>query len=169
MAEEKPAPSTPAISFKRKKSITLSTLKFEVDKPLYVLLAGKLHEGKQRISRSGVVKLDSSGNPRKPPTLVEVIDMTTGEVAQIIAATIINTEISENYPNESYIGLGFSIMKQKRKEGREYDPYEIAEVDIPEKFLPMAAEIKARFASETKSDTPEEPKVSAGSAPPRRR
>lgn len=134
MTETAPAPR----KFKAKKAITLSTLKFVVDKPLHVLILGKLHEGKARVGRSGNVKLDSDGQPRRPPTLVEVLDMDTGEMAQIIAATIIKTELSEAYPNDGYVGLGFEITKQKRKEGREYDPYSIVEVEVPEEFVAVA-------------------------------
>lgn len=125
---------TPARTFKRKKAVTLSTLKFVVDKPLFVQIIGKLHEGKARVGRSGNVKLDSDGNPRKPPTLIEVLDLTTGEMAQLIASTIIKTELGEAYPNDSYVGLAFEITKQKRKEGREYDPYSIIEIELPEEF-----------------------------------
>lgn len=136
-----------APTFKRKKSITLSTLKFVVDKPLYVLILGKLHEGKARVGRSGNVKLDSDGNPRKPPTLVEVIDLQSGEISQIIASTIIKTELTEAYPNDSYLGCSFEIIKQKRKEGREYDPYSIAEVETPDAYIPVANEAKAKASA----------------------
>lgn len=159
MSEEN---KTSVRTFKRKKAVTLSTLKFVVDKPLFVQIIGKLHEGKARVGRSGNVKLDSDGNPRKPPTLIEVLDLTTGEMAQLIASTIIKTELGEAYPNDSYVGLAFEITKQKRKEGREYDPYSIIEIELPEEY-------KSAPAAESKPDETKSPEKNSGEVAPSRR
>lgn len=148
MAEETQNAAEVTKKFKRKRVVTVPTLKFVVDKPLYVKITEKLHEGKQRTGRNGNVKLDSDGNPRKPPTLLGVIDLETGEPAQLIAATIIKTELAEGYPNDTYLGKCFEITKQKRKEGREYDPYQIIEIEdpVPEETVPDKKEDVASAA-----------------------
>lgn len=137
---------TAARQFKRKRSITLTTLKFVVDQPLFVKITGKLHEGKTRVGRNGEVKKDSDGNPRKPPTLIEIVDLTTGEQCQLIAAEVIKSELAEAYPNDGYVGRGFEMCKQKRKEGKQYDPYSIIEIELPDEYKDApaapAAEVK---------------------------
>lgn len=119
-----------ATTFKVKKALTRPTLKFQTDVPLYVKITGPMHLGATR----GKQQLDSEGNPKKPPTVCDVIDLTTGEACQIICAEIIKTELSEAYPKDGYVGLGFALTKQKRKEGKRYDPYSIAEIELPAEY-----------------------------------
>lgn len=117
----------PEIKFKKKRAITLSTIKFEAEKPVYVRITEAMHEGKVRLARGKT----ASDDDKKPPTLCRVTELTTGEETQIILAAVLKTELEEAYPNETYVGLCFEIIKQKRKEGKRYDPYSITEVEDP--------------------------------------
>lgn len=121
--------------FEVKKKLTLPTFKFVVDSPFYALFLGPIHRGTQR----GKPKLRADGTPEEPPMLAHVVNMETGEHGQIMVAEIIKTEITENFPKDGYVGHGFAITKQKRKEGKRYDPYNIDEVDVPEE---LQAEVK---------------------------
>lgn len=132
-----------APKFTRKKRLTKPALKFVVDSPMYVLIMGKIHEGETR----GKAQIDpQTGQPKRPPFVCDVIDLTTGEECTLIAAEIIKTELSASYPNDSYVGHGFEITKQKRKEGKRYDPYDISEIDLPEQFEKAAATVRAKPA-----------------------
>lgn len=147
------APAAP--TFQRKKRLTKPALKFVVDKPMYVLIMGKIHEGEQR----GKAQIDpSTGQAKKPPMVCDVVDLTTGEECSLIAAEIIKTELASSYPNDSYVGHGFEITKQKRKEGKRYDPYDISEIELPEHFQKIAEKVLPK--------SPEAAKPAEAPAPP---
>lgn len=123
-------PINTASRFKRTRAITLPTFKFEQDKALYVKFLAAMHIGRVRLTR-GQTEPDPD---KKPPTLAHVVNIETGEEGQIILAEVLKTELGEAYPNEGYVGRGFEIVKQKRKEGKKYDPYTIAEIELPPEY-----------------------------------
>lgn len=129
---------TTSAPFKRKRAVTLPTIKFEYEKPVYVKIIGEMHEGKARLAR-GQTQPDPD---KKPPTLAHVIDLSTGEETQIILAEVLKSELTDAYPNHGYVGRGFEIIKQKRKEGKKYDPYGICEIELPEQYQDKAADVK---------------------------
>lgn len=143
------------VKFRRKKLLTKAALKLQVDKPVYVLIMSKIHEGSQR----GKAQVDSDGKPKKPPMICDIIDLDTGEDCALICAEIIKTELTETYPNDSYVGKGFEITKQKRKEGKRYDPYGIAEIEVPAEF---ATQVDAAIKSLVSVEEP--PAVSSAPA-----
>ena len=163
--------TTDAPKFRRKKILTLSTFKFEVDKPRYLLVLDKMHIGRKR----GKPRLRPDGTEEEPPTLTHVIDMETGEHGQIMVAEIIKTELTETYPNDGYVGLAFAITKQRRKEGKRYDPFNIEELDVPENLQPAAddaikalkasMEADAKAAKSADAPKPESSEAPAPSAP----
>lgn len=132
--------------FKRKRAVTLPTIKFEYEKPVYVKILGEMHVGKVRLAR-GQTEPDPD---KKPPTLCHVIDLSTGEETQIILAEVLKSELSDAYPNHAYVGKGFEIVKQKRKEGKKYDPYMIAEIELPPEFAGKPDTEKSTETSELK-------------------
>lgn len=111
--------------FARKNLLTRTTFKLEVDKPSYFKLLAPMHVGQRRVARDG------KPSDKEPPTLVNALNLETGEEGQIILAAVLKQEITENYSADSYVGKCFEICKQKRKEGKQYDPYFIAEIEDP--------------------------------------
>lgn len=146
-------PTKTASPFKRKRAITLPTFKFEQDKPLYCKILTPMHEGRVRLAR-GQTELDPD---KKPPTLATVVNLESGELGQIILAEVLKTELSEAYPNNSYVGKGFEITKQKRKEGKRYDPYALAEIEVPEAFAKMTLESSEVPVTPATPDAAKEP------------
>jgi hypothetical protein len=112
---------------KRKKLLTRPVFKLEIDKVRYFKIESPMHIGKDIKSRTPV----DESKKKEPATLCDVTDLTNGELGQLIANTIIKGTLEENYPNESYVGLCFSIMKQKRQEGKQYDKFAIEEIEDP--------------------------------------
>lgn len=137
----------PTMTFKTKKRLTLPAIKFVVGKTQYVKIMGPIHEGKQR----GKVQTDADGKPKKPPMLCDVIDLTSGEHVAMICAEIIKTELAESYPNDAYVGLGFAITKQTRKEGKRYDPYNIEEIELPEQYASAPAAVETLPAAKKRA------------------
>lgn len=150
-------PETAAPTFSIKKKLTLPTFKFIVDVPFYCLFLAPIHRGTQR----GTPKKRPDGTDEEPPMLAHVVNMETGEHGQIMIAEIIRTEITENFKNDSYVGHGFAITKQKRKEGKRYDPYNIDEVDVPEALTEVVKKFGTKPKDVTDAKTNETPDAKA--------
>ena len=109
---------------KRKKLLTRPVLKYVVDVANCVKIEDKAHIGKE-------MKPGADGKKKEPATLCNVIDLKTGEPAQIILNAVVKSVLMEEYPNDSYVGLCFSITKQARVVGKSYDPFSIEEIEDP--------------------------------------
>ncbi|MGH7746365.1 MAG: hypothetical protein ACREQ5_16645 [Candidatus Dormibacteria bacterium] len=109
---------------KRKKLLTRPVLKYVVDSAIYVKIETEMHIGKE-------MKPGPDGKKKEPATLCNVIDLKTGEPSQIIANAVVKSVLLEEYPNSSYVGLCFAITKQARVQGKQYDPFNIEEIEDP--------------------------------------
>lgn len=73
---------------------------------------------------------------KKPPTLMHVVDLETGELAQIIPGSILADIFNDDYPNNGYVGKGFRITVGEQKAvqgggGKRYNQYTVAEIKLP--------------------------------------
>lgn len=109
---------------KRKKLLTRPVLKYVVDIANNVKIEEKMHIGKEMKAKEGE-------KMKEPATLFNVIDLNTGEPAQLICNAVVKSVLNESYPNDSYVGLCFSITKKARTPGKQYDPFMIEEIDDP--------------------------------------
>lgn len=117
--------STPApFVAKRKKLLTRPILKFVKDVPQYIKFEGAIYLGKE-------MKQKAEDKKKEPAHLADVIDLQTGELAQIIVNAVPMSVLKENYPNDSYVGKCFAITRQSRKEGKAYDPFSVEEIEDP--------------------------------------
>jgi hypothetical protein len=108
-----------------KKKLTLPIVKFEKDLPRAVKITTAMHVGKQ---------LKGTGDKSKmePATLCNVIELDNdNREAQMICASIVKSVLSENYENDSYVGLCFSVTKHNKREGKGYYDYSIDEINDP--------------------------------------
>ncbi len=116
-----PAPFVP----KRKKLLTRAVLKFVMDEPRHVKFEDAIYLGKEMKQKAGDDK------KKEPAHLANVVDLTTGELAQIIVNAVPMSVLKESYPNDGYVGKCFTIMRQKRQPGKQYDPFFVEEIDDP--------------------------------------
>jgi len=109
------------------KHVTMPTLKLMPDVPAYVKITDKIFEGKTQPPKDGEAA-------KKPPMIFNVINLETGEVCQMVAGTVVQREIIDNYPKDTYVDKCFMIIKGKKKGSgdRGYFTYEIAEIKEPE-------------------------------------
>lgn len=74
---------------------------------------------------------------QKPPMLVNVMDLETGEAAQIIPGQILQDIFTDKYPKETYVGKGFWIKVGEKKGGgggrSGYNTYTVSEIEVPAK------------------------------------
>lgn len=124
------------------KVVTRPILKFENDKPLYVRILAAWYLGAMPVARPGSTRVPVA------PTLVDVdnLDDSTGATLPIhpkLKATFIAA-----YPDNTYVGKCFMITKNTRRAGRQFTPYDLAQIEDPK--APPAAQAD-------KPDKPDKP------------
>lgn len=108
------------------KHVTMPTLKLVPDVAAYVKITDPIFEGKRQPPKKGEAE-------KKPPWIFNIINLETGEVCQMVAGKVVESEITGNYPKDAYVGKCFMIVKGKKKGtgDRGYFTYEIAEIKEP--------------------------------------
>ncbi len=105
------------------RQVTVPLLKFAVDVPLFIRSEGKIYKGKEIKGTKGGVKME-------PADLMRVVNLETGEIAEVIVGALFKDTLTEEYPDHAYVGKCFSIV-QKKIEGKRYKGYVISEIEAP--------------------------------------
>jgi hypothetical protein len=63
------------------------------------------------------------------PTLMDVVNLKTGEAMLIVVPTVLHQELDKAYPNGGYVGKAFQIRKIKT-EDKAYSLWSIAEIEL---------------------------------------
>jgi hypothetical protein len=103
--------------FAVKKVITRPVLKLVVDKPVAFRVDTPLEVGK-------VVEGD-----KKPADVFFVTNIVNGQECTVVVPAVLKAELEENYPDNSYVGKYFGIVKREKVEGKRYHNYDIVELD----------------------------------------
>ena len=112
------------------KRVTMPTLKLVPDVAVYVKILDPIFQAKEQKLKEGEKEKDR----KKAPMLFNVINLESGEAMQLVAGAVVQSEITETYPKQAYVGLCFMIIKGKKKDlsgGRGYFTYEIAQIEDP--------------------------------------
>ena len=115
------------MEFKRKKLLTRPVLKMEEGKQRAVLIEGAMFVGKDIKSRTE----KPEDKKKEPATIVNVTNLETGELAQIVVNAVMKSILTEEYPNDTYVGKCFLITKMGRQPGKQYNPFHIEEIEDP--------------------------------------
>lgn len=109
------------------KHVTLPTLKLVEGIAVYVKILDAIFKGKTQPPK------DPKEAPKKPPMIFNVVNLEDGEQMQMVAGTVVEREILDNYPDDKYVGKCFMIEKGKKKGSgdRKYFTYSIAEIEDP--------------------------------------
>lgn len=138
------------VKFKKKKVLTRPVLKLVEGEPIYVKLVGEMHLGKDIKDKKG-----DDDKKKEPATLIDVINLVSGEEAQIIASAVIKSVLEDNYPNKSYVGLCFEMTKQARQPGKQYNPVHIEEIEDPTPAAGTSEEV-AKIAADAAGQSVDE-------------
>jgi len=133
----KPAAFVPKLA----KILTLPLLKMKEGEPIYVKFTGPIFTGKmikddlaQIEKNKALVAAGKSPEAVKaPPEMANVINLPTGELVQIMLGSVLKGIMTDEYPNDSYVGKGFVIELTEKKRGRSggnYNTYKVAELDL---------------------------------------
>lgn len=117
MSAKKKLETAATSQFKRTKKVENSNLlEIKVHEPIFV-----------RFESTFLSKLMK----KKPATFAPVTNVETGEVAQILLGTVLVRLIEENYPNQTYVGKTFEIIKGEKVKGSDnsYFEYELFEIE----------------------------------------
>lgn len=98
--------------------VTLPLFKFDGKTPSYLRFDGAMFTGK-------IVD-----DKKEPPTMANVTNMATGEMGQIIVGAVLKQELTNQYPNDSYVGKTFEIVKSAPEGARKYSLWNITEVEV---------------------------------------
>jgi hypothetical protein len=114
--------------FKKIRSVTRNLIKMENNREYYFKIQAPMHLGKQ---------IDDK---KEPATLLNVIDLETGEEGQIIVGSVLRDVFIENYPGDSYVDRCFEVVKF-RDAAQKYNTYNLSEVADPREEFELAQTI----------------------------
>lgn len=127
-APESTAVTTPAIAtpsgiagFKIAKRVTMPTLNLKVNEP-------KILRIDDAFRVSTYKDPDPAKAKEKPATICTATDMQTGEVALLLVPEVMHKNLTEQYPNDTYVGKIFGLQKLPKRPGKRYFDFEIAEL-----------------------------------------
>jgi len=126
------------------KHVTLPLIKPIINVPVYIKVTGTMFIGKDISAR--VKKGEAEEKKKAPATLMNCINLETGEESQIIVPSVLKGILEDDYtehnpdgsikkddagnPVQSYVGKGFSVTKQEKREGKDYFPFSVAEIAV---------------------------------------
>lgn len=137
--------------FRVKKHVTVPQLKLVTGTPVYVKVLGEIFKAKELTGEAGRKQKDESGNPVAPPDLMRVLNLEDGVECEMIVNTVLGTELKDTYPSNGYIGLCFEFQRNARGQGKRYDTFAIAEIEIEEPAAASATPVAATKESEKPS------------------
>jgi hypothetical protein len=115
------------------KRITEQLIRLELDRVYYVRFDEKIFKAKP-VTKARASSTAEDGPSKQPPMLSRVTLLSemkdgtlVGERGQIIIPTVLFTELVDFYPEHSYVGKIFQIIRH-RLEGKSYNTFEVSEV-----------------------------------------
>jgi hypothetical protein len=126
--ENKPtaAPETAtAPRFKRVASVSRPVLKLVLNKTYFILIQSAFKS--EKLSEEQRKK--SAYPESEVITIFDVVDLESGEEMQCVGRSVFVSEISEKYPNDSYVGKAFEFSLSK-PEGKRYTVPRIYEIEV---------------------------------------
>ena len=123
-----------AFQFKTKKLLTRPTISMKkegaqcfvkIERPRYISTQPSREKPKE------------GEKPKAPPTLMDVINLETGELAHVVVAEMIRSTLESEYPDNAYVGKCFHILNRGKVEtkaggGQMYNKIHIEEIEEPE-------------------------------------
>lgn len=107
------------------KKITIPTIQQEDGKDYYVVLKSKFYDGKDRVD-------PKTGELGKFADVIRVIDLEGDhtEEKELIANTILRSQIEKAFPEHSYVDVAIRFRREKVA-GKRYKDYSIDAIENP--------------------------------------
>jgi hypothetical protein len=127
--------------YKVLRAVTHAVLKLANGQPRAFYLIAPMYVGKEIAAAAGQ-------QARAPATLVHAVDIETGEEGVVICPMVMQKELNEAYPGETYVGRCFEILKTRDME-KKYNHVGITEIAPPDEFTPPASAAALAAAAPT--------------------
>lgn len=112
--------------FRVVKHVTRPLLKLEPGVQYYVKIESAFRQAEQMKNP----KKDANGNIIPPPFIVDALNLEGGVPSQMVANEVFRTELIKQYPNDSYVGKFFELIKNTKAEGKNYNTFGITELAL---------------------------------------
>lgn len=135
----------PGMKFKLKQRVSENLIKLE-DNTEYLM---RIDAAMQLAEDNG--QKDRDGKPKKPPMLMSVTFLDTGESGKIIVPQLLERDLKNAFHDDSYVGKFFQISKVKipTKGGQTVNVFEIAELEIDDTTMEVSTTEVATEAADT--------------------
>lgn len=107
--------------FKVVRRVSMGLLKFAKGVPRYIFVTSPMYLGKQVDSKKAAA------------TLLQGVDMETGEEGLVICPTVMRNELFEAYGRDGYVRKGFEIIVTRVADVK-YNNVSVTEVAVPDDF-----------------------------------
>lgn len=117
----------PALKFQRVKTVVRQQLKLIEEVPVFIEVQGAFYKGEQ--DKNELLKPEK--DRKEPPTLVDAIDLETGEEVVVVANKGVVDGIERAYADGTYVGKRFEICihgKKTAKNGNQFRPVSLFEL-----------------------------------------
>ncbi len=111
-----------ALKFKLARRIVVPTMKVELDTEIFIRFEQKIEARKK-------IEEENGQQVEKTIEIARVTNLETGEICEIVAGTVLMSELSEAYPEHGYVNKCFRILK-KNVPGKRYKAYELDEIEV---------------------------------------
>lgn len=140
------------LKFRVVKHVTRPLLKMEDGQDYYIKFEAKMFQAE-------ALKNAPASDKKAPPYIAHVVDLETGHASQIICNEVLRTEIDKSFPNDTYVGKAFHIIRNKIAENKKYATFNITEIALVEEPTTQAP---AAQGSVTKTVAPAPVAVAGG-------
>ena len=125
------------LKFKISRRVTLPLFKIAAGTTLYIKCLAPMFIGKEVSNAKG-----STEKKKEPATLMNVINLETGEEGQIICGAVLKGIFTDEYADDGYVGLSFMIEMHKVP-GKDYNGYTVTEIELEEEAPEVEAATKS--------------------------
>lgn len=113
--------------YKAKRLVTVPTLSLKEGKD--GSLPTRILQFNEAMRVSTYVDPDPKKTKEKPATIAGVTDVESGEVYQLLVPSVVEANLTRDYPNDGYVGMIFRIQCLGKRAGKRYRDFSIMEIE----------------------------------------
>lgn len=111
--------------------VTLPTWKWEDGQTKYFRIESAIREGRaidKKAAKEADVKVSGKEQKMAPARIMQVTDLQTGTRCEMVVGEVLESNLVENYKDDSYVSKCFQVTRSK-VEGKRYKNYSLIEID----------------------------------------
>jgi len=108
-------------------AVTFPTLTHRDGETIRVVFNSMI-ESKEQKDKNGAIKVDPETGAVLMIHVANVVDISDGEVKELVVGNVLYKKLNENYPNQGYVGRAFELVKHAKKDKEKFKRYDIFEL-----------------------------------------